>query len=92
MAQLEEKKLLRCHEPRFLRRSSEWKWGVDNFLQVAAYAVQAAPGLGLGVETLNRFESHFINTVADGLAFAKEVGLPNVKLHLDTFPLIREED
>ncbi len=70
----------------------EWKWGVENFRRVAEYALKAAPGLVLGVETLNRFESHFINTVADGLAFARDIGQPNVKLHLDTFHLIREED
>ena len=75
-----------------MRTADEWKWGVENFRHVAEYANKAAPGLVLGVETLNRFESHFINTVADGLAFAREVGLPNVKLHLDTFHLIREED
>jgi len=75
-----------------MRTEDEWKWGVENFRLVAEYALKAAPGLVLGVETLNRFESHFINTVADGLAFARDIGQPNVKLHLDTFHLIREED
>jgi len=75
-----------------MRTEEEWKWGVENYRRVAQYAAQAAPGLFLGVETLNRFESHFINTVADGLAFVRDVGQPNVKLHLDTFHLIREED
>ena len=75
-----------------MRTPDEWKWGLENYRLVAEYALQAAPGLVLAVETLNRFESHFINTVADGLGFAREVGQPNVKLHLDTFHLIREED
>ena len=75
-----------------MRTEDEWKWGVENYRRVAEYALKAAPSLVLGVETLNRFESHFINTVADGLAFAREIGQPNVKLHLDTFHLIREED
>lgn len=75
-----------------MRTTDEWKWGVENYRRVAEYAGRAAPGLVLGVETLNRFESHFINTVTDGLAFVRDVGQPNVKLHLDTFHLIREED
>ena len=75
-----------------MRTADEWKWGVENFRLVSEYALKAAPGLVLAVETLNRFESHFINTVADGLAFARDIGRPNLKLHLDTFHLIREED
>lgn len=75
-----------------MRTAEEWAWGVENYRRVAEYALTAAPGLVLAVETLNRFESHFINTVADGLAFARDVGQSNVKLHLDTFHLIREED
>ncbi len=75
-----------------MRSGDEWKWGVENYRQVAEYARQAVPGLVLAVETLNRFESHFINTVDDGLAFVREVNQPNVKLHLDTFHLIREEN
>ena len=75
-----------------MRTADEWRWGVENFRRIAEYAATAAPGLVLAVETMNRFESHFINTVADGLVFLREVAQPNVKLHLDTFHLIREED
>ena len=49
-------------------------------------------GLILGIEPVNRFESHFINTAADAVRLLQEIGLPNVKVHLDTFHMIREED
>lgn len=45
-----------------------------------------------GIEPLNRFESHFINVAADGVRFVKDIGLPNAKVLLDTFHMIREEN
>ena len=45
----------------------------------------------LAVETLNRFESHFLNTAEDAVAFVDAVGLENCKVHLDTFHMLREE-
>ncbi len=74
-----------------MRTADEWKWGVDNYREIAAYARQTSD-LILGIEPLNRFESHFINTAGDAVKFIDEVGLPNVKVHLDTFHMIREED
>jgi D-psicose/D-tagatose/L-ribulose 3-epimerase len=73
------------------RSSDEWKWGVENYREIAVYA-QRNSDLILGIEPLNRFESHFINTAADAVRFINEVGMPNVKVHLDTFHMIREED
>lgn len=70
----------------------EWEWGVESYQEIAAYATQAAPGLVLGIEPVNRFESHFINTAADAVRFIQDVGSSNVKVHLDTFHMIREED
>lgn len=74
------------------RTSDEWRWGVDCFRQVCEYAAASDPSLVLAVETLNRFESYFLNTAADALRFVQDVGLPNAKVHLDTFHMIREED
>jgi len=73
------------------RTAEEWKWGVDGFREIADYALHASP-LILGIEVVNRFESHFINVTADAVSFIRDVGLPNVKVHLDTFHMIREED
>lgn len=72
------------------RSEDEWLWGVESFRQIAEHA--AGSDLLLAVETLNRFESHFLNTAADALRFVDEVGTPNVSVHLDTFHMIREED
>ena len=75
-----------------MRSEEEWKWGVENFQKIADYARRRAPGLTLAIEVINRFESHFINIAADAVRFIKEVGYPNVKIHLDSFHMIREED
>ena len=73
------------------RTTDEWKWAVECYRQIAEHA-QEVSELLLAVETLNRFESYFLNTAADALRFVSDVGLPNVKVHLDTFHMIREED
>lgn len=75
-----------------MRTSSEWNWAVEAFRSVTEYAHQADPCLVLAVEPLNRFESHLINTAGDAVQFVKDVGMPNAKVHLDTFHLIREEN
>mgnify|MGYP006279017555 FL=1 len=72
------------------RSEDEWLWGVECFREIAEHA--AGSDLLLAVETLNRFESHFLNTAADALRFVEEVGTSNVSVHLDTFHMIREED
>ncbi|MEK7406149.1 MAG: sugar phosphate isomerase/epimerase family protein [Acidobacteriota bacterium] len=74
-----------------MRTEDEWKWGVEGYQEIASYARQAS-SLTLGIEPVNRFESHFINIAADAIRFIRDVGLPNVKVHLDTFHMIREED
>jgi len=75
-----------------MRSEEEWKWGVENFRKIAEYSLREAPNLTLAIEVINRFESHFINIAADAVRFIGEVGLPNVKVHLDSFHMIREED
>ncbi len=74
-----------------MRSRDEWKWGVDSYREIAEYAA-ATSDLILGIEPLNRFESHFINIAADAVRFIQDVGMPNVKVHLDTFHMIREEN
>jgi len=73
------------------RTEDEWKWGVDSTRQAAEYAASTS-NLIIGIEPLNRFESHFINIARDAVRFIHDVGMPNVKVHLDTFHMIREED
>jgi D-psicose/D-tagatose/L-ribulose 3-epimerase len=74
-----------------MRTEEEWKWGVEGYREVAEYALRNS-SLVLGIEPVNRFESHFINIAADAVRFIQDVGVPNVKVHLDTFHMIREEN
>lgn len=74
-----------------MRTQQEWDWAVEGYQEIAAYA-QSCSDLILGIEPVNRFESHFINTTADAVRFIRAVGLPNVRVHLDTFHMIREEN
>lgn len=73
------------------RTEDEWKWAVECYREAAEYA-QERSELVLAVEALNRFESFFLNTAADTLRFVEDVDMPNVKVHLDTFHMIGEED
>jgi D-psicose/D-tagatose/L-ribulose 3-epimerase len=73
------------------RTQEEWQWGIEACRKAAEYA-QETSDLVIGIEPLNRFESHFINVASDAVTFIKEVGMPNVKVHLDTFHMIREEN
>jgi sugar phosphate isomerase/epimerase len=43
------------------------------------------------LEPLNRYEDHMVNTLADGAALVREVGLPTVRLMADTFHMNIEE-
>jgi D-psicose/D-tagatose/L-ribulose 3-epimerase len=72
------------------RSADEWTWGVEAYREIGEYA--AGSGLIIAVETLNRFESHYLNIAADACRFIDEVGLENCKVHLDTFHMLREED
>jgi len=64
-------------------------WAVENMQVVAAYAKDA--GVKLAVEPLNRFETDFLNTVEQGLAFFEQIGADNVGFLLDTFHMNIEE-
>lgn len=75
-----------------MRSPDEWAWGVEGYRKMAEHAQRNAPSLTLAIEPINRFESHFINTAADAVSFLRDVEMPNVKVHLDTFHMIREED
>lgn len=65
------------------------KWAVENLRELCAYAKKK--GVKLALETLNRFETDFLNTVAQGNALIDEVGMDNLGFLLDTFHMNIEE-
>jgi D-psicose/D-tagatose/L-ribulose 3-epimerase len=72
------------------RTEQEWAWSVGAMKEVAGYA-RTRGELTLAIEPVNRFESHFINIAEDAVRYCREVGMGNIKVHLDSFHMIREE-
>jgi D-psicose/D-tagatose/L-ribulose 3-epimerase len=72
------------------RTDEEWDWSVTAMKEVAEYA-RSKSDLVLAVEPVNRFESHFINIAEDAVKYCQAVGTGNIKVHLDSFHMIREE-
>ena len=68
---------------------AEWERSVAHIHRVAEYAAPA--GLTLAEEVVNRFELYLLNTLAQASSFVDEVGLPNCRIHLDTFHANIEE-
>ena len=71
------------------RTPDEWQRVVE-----ACQALEptlSACDVTLAVEPLNRFETYFLNTAADGLALCQAVGCPHVGLLFDTFHANIEE-
>jgi len=71
------------------RTEQEWEWAVNFYRESAKYAKDK--DITLCIEPVNRFETHFLNVAADAVQFCKDVGEPNVKVHLDSYHMIREE-
>jgi D-psicose/D-tagatose/L-ribulose 3-epimerase len=72
------------------RTDQEWKWSVQGMREVAQYA-KSRSDLIIAVEPVNRFETHFLNIAEDAVKYCKDVGTGNIKVHLDSFHMIREE-
>jgi len=72
------------------RTTDEWEWSVECMKKVAAYAKNKGD-LILAQEAVTRFETHFLNTAEDAVKYCKDVGTDNVKVHLDSYHMIREE-
>jgi D-psicose/D-tagatose/L-ribulose 3-epimerase len=72
------------------RTEQEWAWSVEGMREACNYAKEKGD-LTLAVEPVNRFESHFINIAEDAVRYCREVGTGNIKVHLDSFHMIREE-
>lgn len=67
-----------------------WDLSVQGMRQV----IKTAEGLGITYcfEIVNRYEEFLLNTAAEGVTYAEQVGSPNAKLLLDTFHMNMEEN
>jgi D-psicose/D-tagatose/L-ribulose 3-epimerase len=72
------------------RSEEEWEWSVTAMREAAEYAKERSD-MVIAVEPVNRFETHFLNIFEDGVRYCQDVGTGNVKVHPDTFHMIREE-
>lgn len=65
----------------------------DNVARVLADAAAYARRLGLafGIEPVNRYENHIINTGWQAVAMIEKVGADNIFVHLDTYHMNIEE-
>jgi D-psicose/D-tagatose/L-ribulose 3-epimerase len=71
------------------RNRDEWKWGVDFHQRLDP--LLAGANVQMAVEPINRFETYFLNTAADAVKFAEEIGSPRIGILLDTFHANIEE-
>ncbi|MGD7789414.1 sugar phosphate isomerase/epimerase family protein [Propionibacteriaceae bacterium Y1700] len=62
---------------------------VASLRQVAGEAAEL--GMTLGLEICNRYETNVLNTAADALRLADDIGADNVMIHLDTYHMNIEE-
>ena len=72
------------------RTEDEWNWSVESMREASLYAKEKGD-LIIAVEPVNRFETHFLNIAEDAVKYCKDVGTGNIKVHLDSFHMIREE-
>ena len=66
---------------------------LDNVARALEAAAKVAErhGLAFGIEPVNRYETHLINTAAQGAAMIERIGAGNMFLHLDTYHMNIEE-
>lgn len=66
-------------------------------LDNVAYALTEAnkhaklKGIFFGIEPVNRYETHLINTASQGVSMIEKIGSDNIFLHLDTYHMNIEE-
>ncbi len=78
-----------AYRPGRRRTEDEWKWAVESYQALGG--VLEACGVTVALEAANRFETYFINIVADLVKLVDEIGHPNVGVVFDTFHANIEE-
>ncbi|WP_306120099.1 MULTISPECIES: sugar phosphate isomerase/epimerase [unclassified Roseitalea] len=66
---------------------------LDNVARCLEAAARHARGRGIafGIEPVNRYESHLLNTGAQAVAMIERIGSPDIFVHLDTYHMNIEE-
>ncbi|MFP3152867.1 sugar phosphate isomerase/epimerase [Lachnospiraceae bacterium ZAX-1] len=72
-----------------VNKEEDWKNSVEGMRVLGELAQKY--DVNIGLEVLNRFENHILNTAEEALSYVREVGLSNVKIMLDTFHMNIEE-
>jgi 5-keto-L-gluconate epimerase len=70
-------------------RTASFQIAVDAVRELASYAFQY--NVSLIIEPINRYETNFLNTIEETIAFINTVGQPNVGVLADTFHMNIEE-
>jgi D-psicose/D-tagatose/L-ribulose 3-epimerase len=73
------------------RTEQEWQWSLECIKEVARYARETGTVI-LAVEVINRYVTHFLNIAEDAVRYCEETGMDNVKVHLDSFHMMIEEE
>ena len=77
------------NKPKSLDFRQYWEWGVTNLREACRYAFDF--GVGINVEAINRYETFLLTTLDRAVDFVKQVDMPNIKVHIDTFHMMTEE-
>ena len=72
------------------RTAQEWECSVSSMREIAEYARNNWDGI-IAVECVNRFETHILNVAEDAVQYCKDVGVSNMRVHLDCFHMNIEE-
>lgn len=70
--------------------SDPWSFAVDQLCRIADYA--AARQVSITIEPINRYETDYVLSAADGLRLIQMMGRPNVGLMLDLFHMNIEDE
>ena len=72
------------------QRKQEWELAVEGLTKAGKMAAEY--GVTMAIEALNRFETDLVNTSVQLKQLIRDIDLPSVKMHLDTFHMNIEED
>jgi D-psicose/D-tagatose/L-ribulose 3-epimerase len=71
------------------RTTDEWRRAIEGWQEIAPVAARL--GIQVAIEPLNRFETYFLNTVADAANLCDEISSTSVGILVDTFHANIEE-